>query len=79
MHSFGTFGALPRGTLSGLFSDSSGVSGPEGAGDPVGRGPSQPVFPLRIPVETHFPDASRQAERMPFHAHTLVDVLDISI
>ena len=37
-HSFGTFGALPRGTLSGLFSDSSGVPGPKGPGDPVWGG-----------------------------------------
>ena len=34
-HSLGTFGALPRGTLSGLFSDSSGVLGMKGPGDPV--------------------------------------------
>ena len=38
-HSFGTFGALPQGTLSGLFLDSSGVPGPEGLGRPcVGGG-----------------------------------------
>ena len=37
-HSFGTLGVLPRGTLSGLFSDS---SGPEGPGRPcAGRGRS---------------------------------------
>ena len=41
-HSFGTFGALSRGTLSGLFPDSSGVLGPEGPGRPcVGRGQLQ--------------------------------------
>ena len=35
VHSFGTFGALPRGTLSGLF------SGPKDSGDPVwGAGPN---------------------------------------
>ena len=37
-HSLGTFGALPRGTLSGLFSDSSGVPGPKGPRDPVWGG-----------------------------------------
>ena len=46
-HSFGTFGALSQGTLSGLFSDSSGVDSsgvlrPEGPGRPcVGRGQLQ--------------------------------------
>ena len=39
-HSLGTFGALPRGTLSGLFSDSSGVPGPKGPGSTLcGAGP----------------------------------------
>ena len=33
-HSFGTSGALARGALSGLFSGSSRVPGPKGAGDP---------------------------------------------
>ena len=37
-HCFGTFVALPRGTLSGLFSDSGVSSGPKGPADPVWGG-----------------------------------------
>ena len=36
--SLGTFGALAGGTLSGLFSDSSGDPGPKGSGDAVWGG-----------------------------------------
>ena len=49
-HSLGTFGTLPRGTLSGLFSDSSGVPGPKGPGDPVWGGADRKTFSKFPPV-----------------------------
>ena len=62
-HSLGTFGALPRGTLSGLFSDSSGVPGPKGPGDPVWGG--APFF-LFAPFAGHPFSAFFPAPFSPF-------------